>query len=186
MGGLGSGRRDGREPRRIVERAFALDIEQVLGTGLVAGAQAEITLWAPLIAWPVDVRFLIRRVDGYIATVWFDRPVTGGLVHLSIDVPARGSHRRRRFMCPGPDHAASAPVLVSKLYWPVGDPTGLACRTCHKLAYRSTRGPGETPVWLRRLRIAAGLSAEPEGADDPVSSRRDRFAAGGDTGGDRA
>jgi hypothetical protein len=37
MGGLGSGRRNGQEPRRTVERAFALDIEQVLGTGSRGG-----------------------------------------------------------------------------------------------------------------------------------------------------
>jgi hypothetical protein len=83
---------------------------------------------APLIAWPVQVTFLIRRVDGYVATVWFDRPVSGGLVHILIDVPPPGSLRRRHFVCPRPDHAAGTPTLVAKLYWPVGDPGGFACR----------------------------------------------------------
>jgi len=27
------------------------------------------------------------------------------------------------------------PQLVAKLYWPVGDPGGFACRACHKLVY---------------------------------------------------
>lgn len=155
MGGLGSGRVLGREPRRLVERSFVLDIGQVLTTGLVPGTEGEITLWATLIVWPVHALFLIRSVEGPVATMWFDPPVGGGPIHLPIDVPARGSHRRRTFVCPRPDHAAGTPALVAKLYWPVGEPGGFACRACHKLAYRSSQTRRDEPQWMRRLTIEA-------------------------------
>jgi hypothetical protein len=161
MGGLGSGRQLGREPRRLVERAFALDIKQVLTTRLLPGTQGEIDLWAPLIAWPVHALFLIRSVESIVVTIWFDRPIGDRLLHLPIDVPPAGSQRRRYFVCPRLDHAADAPALVAKLYWPVNDPGGFACRRCHKLTYRSQQTRREEPQWMRRLRIAAALAATP-------------------------
>jgi hypothetical protein len=167
MGGLGSGHHHlGSTRRRVVERAFALDIGQVLATRLVPGTRGEFILWAPLIAWPVHLMFLIRHVDSFVVTIWFYRPVSGGLVHIPIDVAPAGSHRRRYFVCPRPDHATSAPVLVAKLYWPVNDPGGFACRRCHKLTYRSQQTRREEPEWMRRVRIAAALAAEPQRSDD--------------------
>jgi hypothetical protein len=91
MGGLGSGRQLGREPRRVVERAFALDIKQVITTRLVPGTQGEVDLWAPLIAWPVHAFFLIRSVESIVVTMWFDRPIGDRLLHIPIDVPPPGA-----------------------------------------------------------------------------------------------
>jgi hypothetical protein len=162
MGGLGSGRRSDREPRRLVERSFVLDVRQVLDAGLVPGTEKEISLWAPLILWPVHALVLIRRVDGFVATMWFDIPVGGGLVHLRVDVPERGSHRRIYLRCPRPDHPADTRALVAKLYWPVGDPGGFGCRRCHRLAYQSQRTRRGESQWMRRVRIAAAQSVAVE------------------------
>ncbi len=155
MGGVGSGRRSDREPRRLVERAFVLDIIDVTGGPLRPGRSGDLTLWAPLVVWPVYARFLIRRVDSIVATVWFDLPIGGAVAHLAIDGPVRGSHRRY-FVCPRPNHPARVSPRAARLYWPVLDPSGFACRSCHNLAYRSQQARREEPRWMSRLRLAAG------------------------------
>jgi len=140
-----------------VERSFVLDVRHVLEAGIAPGTQGDLTLRATLVAWPIRARFLVRRVEELVVTLWFDHPVGGGPIHLPIDMPARGSHRRCTFVCPRPDHAADTPALVAKLYWPVGEPGGFACRRCHRLAYQSQQTRRGEPQWLRGVRVAANL-----------------------------
>lgn len=155
MGGIGSGNRSGREPRRLVERCFAIEIKEILAIGLMPGTQHVIDLRAPLLAWSVRARFMIRHVHGVIVMLWFDPAVNGGFTEVSVDVPKTGSHRRRYFVCPGPDHPTNAPKHVARLYWPVADAHGFACRSCHNLSYRSSQTRRDEPLWMRRLRLNA-------------------------------
>ena len=155
MGGLGSGRRSDREPRRLVESCFILDVREILATRLKPGTYREFQITAPLIAWPVHALLLVRSVEGPVATIWFDPLVGGGLAHLAVEVPPRGSSRPRYLRCPRPNHPVDQPRLAAKLYWPVGDPGGFACRGCHRLTYRSQRERRERPLWLRRRIIEA-------------------------------
>jgi hypothetical protein len=161
VGGLGSGRRAEREPRRLVERSFVLDIADPQRTGLVPGRQGWLVLRAALMAWSVRARFLIRNVDGMVATMWFEPPVGRGVTNLWIDMPRSGSRRRPYFVCPGPDHRSGTSRRVARLHWPALDPRGFACRACHRLAYRSSQTRGD-PAWMRRLKVAAGLAAPAE------------------------
>ena len=151
MGGLGSGRRLGHEPRRLVERSFALDIREVLPAGSTPGRRGDLTLWAALILWPVRATYLVRDAGELVVTLDWDCPFGGSFVHLPVHVPARGSHRSKHFRCPRPDHPANAPALATKLYWPVGDPGGFACRRCHRLAYASQQTRSGEPRWMRRV-----------------------------------
>jgi hypothetical protein len=48
-----------KEPRRLVERSFALAIEEVLATRLIPGTWREIELRAPQILWRVHAVLLI-------------------------------------------------------------------------------------------------------------------------------
>jgi len=159
MGGLGSGRRLGQEPRRLVERSFALDIREVLPAGSTPGRRGDLTLWAALILWPVRASYLVREAGELVVTLDWDSPFGGGLVHLPVHVPVRGSHRGRHFRCPRPDHPANASALATKLYWPVGDRGGFACRRCHRLAYASQQIRRGEPQWWRRLRMEAESDA---------------------------
>ena len=178
MGGLGSGHHLGHEPRRLVERSFVLDVREVLAWGLVPGTQGDLTLRAPLIAWPLHAQFLVRRLEGPVVTIWFDREIGNGVAHIPIDEPPRGSHRRPLFVCPRPRHPADTPACALRLYWPFGDRAGFACRACHKLAYGSQQTRREEPQWMRRVRTAAAewaggrISGEPacDAAATPTSA----------------
>ena len=157
MGGLGSGRRFDREPRRLVERAFVLDVRELTAGPLRPGRQGDLTLPAPLVVWPVHAHFLIRRLDGIVATVWFDPPVRGGSAVFAVDVPVDGTRGQPYLVCPFATHSDRAHRRAVRLYWPVTDPSGFGCRRCHNLAYRSQQVRPGMPGWLQKIRRAAGL-----------------------------
>lgn len=154
MGGVGSGGKLDGEPRRLVERCFVLDVERVLEAGRKPGTLSDIEVWAPLIVWPVEAIVLIRRTDTLVATVLYSGAFGGGLDHLPIEVAERGSHRRAYFRCPAADHE-DPERQFAKLYWPVGDRRGFACRDCHQLTYwvRQSRDP--SPLHIARAVFAA-------------------------------
>ena len=154
MGGVGSGGKLDREPRRLVERCFVLDVERVLEAGREPGTLSDIEIWAPLIVWPVKAIVLIRRVDTLVATVLYSGVFGGGLDHVPIEIAERGSHRRAYFMCPGQDHKKPE-CRFTKLYWPVGDSHGFACRDCHRLAYWTSQSRHQSPLHLARAVVTA-------------------------------
>src|SRR5450759_4355259 len=124
MGGVGSGRKLDGEPRRLVERCFVLDVERVLEAGREPGTLSDIEIWAPLIVWPVKAIVLI-------------------------EITEKESHRRAYFLCPGQDHRRPE-RRFTKLYWPVGDSRGFACRDCHRLAYWTSQSRRPSPLHIAR------------------------------------
>jgi hypothetical protein len=71
------------------------------------------------------------------------------------DLPWGGS--RAYFECPG-IRGNPCGRRQLKLYWPRNDPGAFACRTCHSLAYESTRRPSRARTW-RHLEVIAGAIA---------------------------
>jgi hypothetical protein len=142
MGGQGSGRRSTR--RRLVEECFALRAGDV--ARLVPGRVAVVELRAPLYAWQARAKVVLRLgVGGRTVTV--DLPAAWGDLRTEAALrpaPVPSGGMRWYMLCPRCDGR------VEILYWPLNVAAGLACRACHRLAYRSTRRRPGRPVWLER------------------------------------
>lgn len=150
MGGAGSGGYR-RTTRRQVELCFAVRVGDVLSGRPSAGHEAVLALRAPLMTWACRCRVLIRKDDrGFVATIWV--AATWGDIRTDVRfvtqrVPSGGI--RRYFTCP------PCGCRATVLYWPFNDGAGLACRTCHGLAYRSSKTRSSWPGWMQRLAVAA-------------------------------
>jgi hypothetical protein len=155
MGGHGSGKRFDSAPRRLVERSFGVDVRDLNRRGLEPGTEGSVELRAALLAWRLPGRYAIREAGGRFATIWF---VNGLTVHLPIELPEPRSYRQPYFRCPHPRHQDPAKRLAARLYWPVLDPAGFACRACHRLAYRSSQARTAQPLWMRRMLISVGTA----------------------------
>ena len=144
MGGYGSGRRPNGKRKPQVEWSWSLCADSI-ERPIEAGNEGWVNLTHGVSPYLLEAGYVIRdegdglELDLYVST-------GGGRVAVAVrlqQTPISYGGVRTYFTCP----CCSARVL--KLHWPQSGTTGLACRTCHGLVYRSSQ---ERPFDLEKLK----------------------------------
>ena len=107
-----------------------------------------------------ELGYLIRNDgDGFVLDTWasttpWNTPMRFRLTLVSL--PFGGA--RTYVHCPGISPRQPCGRRVTKLYWPMTETRGFACRGCYRLAYRSSqerhRSVPELRAWVERPRPA--------------------------------
>jgi hypothetical protein len=167
MGGYGSGRRHSLDRHRQVESCLVLDADTI-PRPILAGNEGDIDLTLPSTRQFVRCSYLMR-CDGRGFELVLGTPTeTRWLVsRIRIEhVPAKFGGARPYLLCP------SCRSRGRKLYWPLEGEGWLACRRCHRLAYRSSQ---ERPVSLTKLLVHASRPRNPIPSREAMQRRYDRL-----------
>jgi hypothetical protein len=151
VGGFGSGRRFRWDLRTLVEHCFVLNVAVLAGRPLTPGDEGTVALRSAGCRWEWPAQYLVRRLDGFVLTLW--RRVGDGVVRQDIPIVASAlvsGGERAYFRCPGKPGQPCG-WRVAKLYAPRFGALPFAFRACHRLAYRSSQ-TRRHHVWVARLK----------------------------------